>query len=231
MITITNNIQGLNADLALYMQLSGMSDREVLEKQGGKLGYLVRRNLMGIRPAKGSIRSQAFELLRSGQGIHVRKRVREAIQAKYNSSFGFGMGGVSYGAIKLPPNFKQLAKLRYRGAILQALMVDREINTRESGRGFLSASSRYPRTLRTNSTSFSRYGHVLGQVGLNFQSKYKSVTFSWDGRSAMSEKAVTGLSKPKAQTALNRAVSEVRVDIAEYTKRKIEEAARRVFRK
>lgn len=229
MMTIDHELDRLNSDLGEYQRLSGKTQDEVLVKQGGKLAFALRKELRGLAPVKGSIRAAALARLRAGGGVKVRESVRRQVLAKQGAAqtvdsrqFVFGKTG-------------QATKLRKgRRLNLQALMVEAEINVRERGRGFLSVSSNIPRftgALTDLQRAYSRFGPILSQAGLHVLPDRRQLRFDWGGFSQLSESAAVGLTKPKAQIAVARALQLTAQDIEIYLDRKLTENANASFTK
>lgn len=230
MIGVEHNLAQFNDALQRYKQLSGKLPEDVLKKQGGKLGFALRARLRGIAPAKGQVRQERLTALKAGEGVRVRPRVREQILQKYgratdvvtrraqivvgNQAVGSVVGGRHSGL-----------GFRYGRMNLQALMVQREIAVRESGRAFLAVSARYPKTLQNEQRAHSRYGPILSAAGLN--ANKDTLTFSWDSsKSQLSGEAAGALDKPKARAAIALALRDTTDDVLEYVNRKVAETGR-----
>lgn len=211
MTTIRHNIaDDLNSVLVDYRRLSGKSDEETLSKQGGKLGFEIRQRLRALAPNKGAIREQLLGRLRDGKGIQIRDSVRESVTEKFGGRFKKAQAksedqfwGESPGRL----NWK------YR---LQQEMVRREIAVRESGRGVLGVSILYPKVLPGDMTAVSRYGQLFSKFGIHIDPHSKYAIFLWPGISHQSAEVVKGLNKPRAETAIEEAMTAVRDDIAIY---------------
>jgi hypothetical protein len=226
-IGVQHNLAEFNHALRLYADLSRKTPEDTLKKQGGKLGFAIRERLKMLSPAKGQVRQERLAALKAGEGVRVRSRVREEILQKHgratdivtrrqkivagNKAVGSVVGGRHSGV-----------GFRYGRMNLQALMVQRELNVRESGRQFLSVTARYPKTLRDEQFAHSRYGPILSEAGLN--ANKDTLTFGWDSsKSNLSGEAAGALDKPKARYAIALALRDTTADILEYTNRKIEE--------
>jgi hypothetical protein len=112
-----------------------------------------------------------------------------------------------------------------RGLNIWALAVQAEINLRESARGFLGVSALYPgiRGSLDQATASSRYGPVLSKAEFKPSENGGAIEFDWGGFSELSASAAEGITKPKGEAALNRALRGTIEDIEVYLTRKFEE--------
>lgn len=222
--TVRHNIGDLSRVLPLYAQLSGKTDRETLEKQGGKLIREVYFQLRDIRPAKGSIRTELTARLAGGRGIKVRPSVREKVTAKWTDR-------LKAKQLKAEDQFwgESLGNLNWK-FLLQQKMIQAEIGLRESGRGILSISSRYSSTLKGGEKSISRYGQLLSQFDINLSNRSKTAKLLWSGVSHQSKEVVGGLQRPRGKAAIQDAVANVYDDIMVYVRRKQKEIATRAVK-
>lgn len=205
-VGITHNIRDdLNAILPEYKALSGLTDLDVLQKQGGKLGFAIYKELRNTVPVKGSIREALLARLHAGRGIHIRDSVRQSVGSKYASKTKSGRSR------------------RFKLNVQQEL-VRREIAVRESGRGVLGISIYYPKVLKDEGKAISRYGQVLSQVGIVIDPENKYAQFLWPGISAESQSVAGGINRPVGQRAVDRGAASVLADIEIYTERKKAEA-------
>lgn len=210
---ISTNIAPLNNAARDYQILSGMTAEDVLSKQGGKLGTNIYNALRAIKRNKGDIRSQVLARLASGRMIKIRQSVRDSVAAK-----------------RAKPNKKtgkvqKTFKLSY-----QQELVRREIAVRESGRGVLSVSIRYPKVVQDKQTAISRYGQLFSNVGIKTDTENKYARFTWTGISTQSERVIKGLHGAKGVAAVNDAIQTTTSDIVIYTQRKQAELALRTVR-
>lgn len=229
---VQHNLDRLNRGLREYRNLSGKPDAEILEKQGGKLGFALRQRLKGLSPAKGATTRERLAALKSGEGVRVRDRVATAVMAKHNVHGGFGRYRI--GRRRKIKGVAGLHETELVGSIvrkgkrlnLQALMVQRELKTRESGRQFLSISARYPRVLKKQQYAKSAFGPILSSAGISNDGA--SMTFHWDPkRNQLQGSAAAGLSKPRARAVIALALRDTATDIAAYNSRKNAENARK----
>jgi len=233
----------LNNALKRYRELSGKTPEEVLLKQGGNLTGFLRNRLRTLMPAKGQVRAQRLALLaqgvgrragsRRGLGVHVREKVRQAILTKYGVATDIATRKTTLIARgKLAgnrTNYLQGLAFAKEGGLgirrnLQQLMVERELNLREQGRGFLSISSRYPKQIGRQQFAKSKYGPFLSALGLNASGD--TLTLQWDpSRSELQASATTGLSKPRASAAIALALRDTTTDVNRYVIEKLRKNA------
>lgn len=201
------SMEGLNRILADYRDVRGATDWKVLTKKGGQLAREMYFQLRAIRPEKGSIRAKALELLSQGKGIKIRAKIRQAVLVAREAVLS--------------------GKAKRRGTTnLGQMLVRREIATRESGRGFLAWSSRYPQTLPKEKEAVSRYGARLSTARVTVGADLSSAYVFWSGAGTdQAVSAAAGLEKPKALAAVSKAVAAVESDTAKYVQ---EEYARMV---
>jgi hypothetical protein len=211
MIKVTTNLADLNKSLALYQTLSGLSSQDVLAKQGGKFARNLAVALRHRMMSKGGIREEALAVLKSGRMIRVRDKVRDQVDAKWSKTWAkkTAKHEKSYWGDPLNEGFNR-----------QQELVRREIAVRESGRGFLSVSSRYPISVSQGMKAISRYSQALSDVGMKLGGDEQHVRFSWSGLSRQGKGAARGLTAPKGIEAINEAINELREDIGLYTARK-----------
>jgi hypothetical protein len=223
-LQIDAEIASLNRALVLYRDLTNKTPEDILLKQGGKLGYAVAQQLRNLSPTKGFIRAERIQALKSGQGIHVRQSVRRRIQQKYGVRIDIKSRELVFGNSKA--GRKSVVRKGGRRLNLWALTVQAEINLRESGRGFLARSSKYPKLLSDYQVAQSIYGPILSDAGLN--SNKDTLTFEWDpARSELASSAAKGLSKAQGQAAIARGIADVRDDIKQYLSDKLLDNARK----
>jgi hypothetical protein len=155
--------------------------------------------------------------LKSGGGVFVRQSVKKEVAAKYKL------------AQSLKTRRTQIAtgkKGKHRGSVvrkgkrlnIRALMVQRELALRESGRGFLGYTSRFTRFGRIAESKhlehFSRYKRLLTKAGLSISQDKQTLAFNFQ------PKPSEGLSTSAAQSAISEAIREVESDINVYLQRK-----------
>jgi hypothetical protein len=223
-LSVSTEIMKLNQAVKRYQDLSGKNWEEALSKQGGKLAFSLSGGLKEIAPPKGLVRSERLAALKTGGGVKIRQRVRTAIFTKYGARSDIRTRRVIFGK-------KGVTSLTRNGGKrlnLQALMVQRELATRESGRGFLSVSARYPRTLGKQHTAKSKFGQVLSSANLKAANRNASLVFEWGATGALSQSAAQGLSKDRGQSVIARSLAAVTEDILIFVDRKVAEQTGRV---
>jgi hypothetical protein len=224
-LAIKHNLAEFNFRLAQYSRASGKDTATVLQQQGAKLGYTLRQEFRGITPAKGEVKAERLDALKSGEGIHIRQGVMKWLAAKYDIA---PMGGAAL--------FRRAGKGNYKGSVtsggkrlnLQALAVQAELNIREKGRAFLSVGARFQNATGglTYSKAFSRFNKQLSEAGFTPNSDGGVVAFKWGGFSNLSDSAVQGMTRAKGQGAIARALKGRAADMKIYIDRKNAERAR-----
>jgi hypothetical protein len=213
---VTHNLEALNEAIRLKQSLQKGLFSDALLKEGGKFAFALAQRLRGLSPAKGAVRAERLDALRSGEGVKIRKRVREAVLRKYGAHTDIVSRQTRFFSGKRSVASKGKKRLN-----LQALMVQRELNTRESGRGFLGQSARYPRILTKTSAAMSRFGPLLSKAGLQATDNVGILSFVWAGAAGeLSGSAARGLSKPRARAEIASAADITRDDIMQYVRRK-----------
>jgi len=200
----THNIADLNAILPRYQALRKISTQEVLQKHGGELAYRLYKRLRELMPEKGSIRAERLAALKSGQGIKLRPAAR-AFADKHTKATAMNIAtrkGASYMETTKKGNIKSGGRNWFQ------LAAAREIGIRESGRGFLSISSLYPKLPPLQDRSVSRMGHILSQFGITMSDTTGRAEIAWSGMSQGSQQAIRGLNKPAAKAAISNAIED-----------------------
>lgn len=216
-------IGALNTAINRYQQLSGLTMPETLQKQGGKFLFLLASMLRKISPAKGAIRADRLAALKRGEGIKIRKSVISKVMAKYGARSDIATRSIQLGKKGASTISSSGKKLN-----LQALLARTEINTRESGRGFVSVSARYPQRLKEGQQqAVSRYGPALSQAGLQSVPGVSSLMLTWGKGGRLSTNAAEALSRPKAESILLAALEATTADIIAYVERKTAENIQR----
>lgn len=215
------SVAQLNDKLRQYAEVSNKTEAEIISKQAGKLSFNLRTALRALAPEKGAVRAERLAALKAGGGVYVRPGVYAMMESKYGVEFTS-----TRQKYKGPNN--ELAGTDYsasRRMNLQALAVQRELNLRESGRGFMAFST--PRAMSYAETvavgqQVSRYDHLLSflKMDLRLEAPIKYAQFEWPSDSP----ALEGLTKEQQMTAVMKAVNETTADIDVYVQRKLEEA-------
>jgi hypothetical protein len=216
---VHNIAPNLNAVTSEYQRLTGLSDFDVLTKQGGKLAYNVKRRLRATAPAKGAIREEVLARVRGGRGVKIRA-------AAYSDA--------AVAAAKAL--FKEQKRLRTRRPGAKQFnygqqLIRREIGFREKGRRALSISISYPRTLPVADQSRSRYGDVLSAARVTTAAADKKAQVTWQTSSPRAKSIEAGVRRPRGQMAIRSAVRETHDDIVVYTTRKKREAVEKAIKK
>lgn len=221
---LDRELERLRKAIGLYRQAANVSVEDALRKQAPKLGYAMRQELRGLAPKKGSVRQERLAALKAGQGIHIRASVIKEMSQKYDVT-----------PIGTAAMFRARGKKRaeWSGYIIkggkrlnvQALLVQKEINLRESGRGFTGQSSRFPAELANSGRSASRYGPTLGVMRFQTGGKGFEARLEWGGFSELSDDAVHAMSRARGQAAVARAIRDVTDDIIPYLERKLNATA------
>ena len=222
-VTVQHNIANLNGALALYQQLRGLTNKEVLEKQGGKLARAMAGALKQVRASKEQIYAEAIAQLKSGRGIRVRQSVKEQVEAKWGAKWAKRVKAYekNYWGDTLNQGFSK-----------QQEMVRREIAVRRSGAGFLAVTARYPTTLAQGQKALGRFGLTLSMVNLRTDGDSPFARFSWGEFSKMSKRAGQAFLDTKGGAvpvkAIQAALDAVTDDILLYTNRKQQELAQKL---
>jgi hypothetical protein len=228
------NLDRLQKTLRAYAEASGKTEQEIVAKKGKDLAQNILSGLKKLAPAKGSIRDANLAALRGGRGVHVRPAVLADIAGKYGAVTSVATGqnylnvrGGKTGRGKVIAMAPEIEKDGKR-MNLQALAVERELNIRESGRGF--SAYAVPRPLQGSGIEDlvrdvnSRYDFTLSNYTLSVDAETKFALLHWVGRhNDLYSDAVEGLEKAKQETVLNEAVKETTDDTLKYVKRKLGE--------
>jgi hypothetical protein len=220
-VVATSNIGNLNAALADYHRLSGLTVRDVLAKQGGKLSRAVALSLRRVSAPKGALREEALARLKAGRGIRIRESVRQRVEAKW---------GATFARKRAAHERKYWGEDLSEGRSKQQELVRAELAVRESSRGFLAISSRYPMTIQQGLKAISRYGPELSRAGIMANDSGGVLSFTWGGLSTHAQKAEKGLGDPVPGRAVQLAIQSVTEDIRTYTARKQQELHDKVAR-
>lgn len=214
-ITVRDNIADLSKVVGEYQVLRGLSSKDVLTKQGGKLGREMYFSLRATAPTKGSVRALILARLKEGKGIRIRESVQRAVTAKFKArlqkkqeKFEDKFWGESASG---QHNWKWLLRQR---------MVQAEIGLRESGRGVLGYSTRYPTTLLMAGKVLSKYKFLLSEANVRLKQDGGSASFEWSGQKQSATAVAEGIGRPRAQAAIVQAIRATKQDILLYVRRK-----------
>ena len=232
---INQELEKLRKALNLYVKASGMSIDDVLNKKAPQLGYQLRLEFRTLMPKKGSVREERLAALRAGEGVRVRPQVYAMIAEKY------GAIPLAEGVMQWRTKGGKIKGTTRGGLNLQALAVQRELNLRESGRGFLGQAAKFIGwdTSGTGSwvrqggsthqaKSTSRYLAWLAKAGVTATTSGSELTMTWGGLSAMSDAAVKGISRTRGMAAVSRAITAVTDDMVPYLQRHLDQTAQQM---
>jgi len=245
---IQHELDKLNSALRMYTQAAGRGIGFALAKQSEELGRNLAKEAKGLMPAKGAVRASRLAILKEagrgkvngrkiqpGLGVHVRASVYKAIAEKH-------------GALPFAANIMQMrTKKGLRGSVnrfgrklnLQALAVQRELNLRESGRGFLHHADKLALDMsrgerlqsRRVEKSVSRFGPQLGEFAFAVDDDGNgSASFKWGGFSQLSNEAVKAMARARGQASIARALAATTDNIKPYIERKLGEAAAKLIK-
>jgi hypothetical protein len=135
MMTIEHNLDRLRGILERYGRERRMDSHTVLQRTVRDFTHRYADKLSAIMPRKGQIRFERLEKLnRRSEGVKVRPSIKAAIIAKYAAAGNqFDTRRKKQGRALSLVRTKRGLKSRLN---LQALMVERELNARESGVGY-----------------------------------------------------------------------------------------------
>lgn len=237
---IQSNIAEFNYRLVQYQQASGKVPEQVLREKAARLGFVLKRGFKDLMPPKGYITDERLEALKAGEGIRISKAARSFIQNKYQVE---KHSGRTWMAVKSGNKQRGKNTSYYTTRVsdpatgkmlnLQALMVQRELALRESGRGFLSRSSDFYQSRYISDDSakaYSRYGGVLGEVDMEMTFANESATLRWGGGlSGYSNEIAKAMEKSKAQEIIADSIKYISDDMQVYIERKNEENAKKLL--
>ncbi|MFO1476242.1 MAG: hypothetical protein U1F98_06270 [Verrucomicrobiota bacterium] len=223
-VTLNYELERLRKSLALYSQLSGKTESEVIAKHAVELKFKIRAGMGRIAPSKGAVRAERLSSLRSGGGIQIRPAVIEATAQKYGLARMVGSFATVLGKRK-----SQTASIVKGGKRMNfwALAAERELNLRESGRGFMKFSTPPAETGQgeLENEKRSRYGWLLSTFKLKADpgADFKYAELKWSGGGRKNSSPVEGLQKDRAMQVLVEAVREANENIMVYLRRHIDE--------
>lgn len=205
-------IEQLNAVLVRYAAVSRLTPQEVVAKQGIKLGHFLRAELAKLKPAKGSVREARLAAIKSGAGIKVREGAREFARKKTVAT-------ASDIRTKKDALFMESTKrgnVKRNGRTFWQIAVDRELNIRESGRGYLSLAGRMryaDKAIISGSTYriVDRITRELGRAWMTVTDDGSALKFSYDNPNIFE-----GLDRVKGKSAIQAAMKETELDILKY---------------
>jgi len=221
--SVEQQLDQFNDKLAKYQVLARKSWPEVIAKQGKKLAYSLSLHLLGMAPAKGAIRAELTERLRSGLGIRVRDTARR-YATKHSVATVTKIQTRTAGIFM---EKTRTGKIKRAGLNWWQLAVKREIGLRESGRGFLGRAFGYPSLIgRRKEKAVNRYATELSSYGLTINPDGATGTFTLDPAVNPQEaNAAAGMSKPRARAIIALALRDTSDDMQIYIARKMEDSA------
>lgn len=245
---IDHNLAELSAKLGTYAALRKMTPADAVRHHSRKFSFFLADELKKQAPAKGAVRSAALGWLKGrSKGVFVRESIKLAVAKKYNAITIAGIGRKKKDGTRYGRSWVRTKKTKFgqeffgekkgtqgkKKLNLQALMVRRELNMRESGRGFMSYSARLS---GIDSTAPGEAKFWLGRIGQ--KTADAKLAISGDGDEATMRIVLGGskstfgdaLQKPAGQEAINRALRETINNMEIYIARKEQEAAARMER-
>lgn len=241
--TIESNLAELSAKLGTYARLRKVTAVEAVQHQSRRFSFFLADELKKTSPEKGSVRSEALAWMKGrSKGVFVRESIQKSVAAKYSAVTIAGIGrkkkdGTRYGRSWMRTKKtvggidifgKKKSSVGKKKLNLQALMVKRELNMRESGVGFMSFASRL-RGIDTVSPGDARFW--AGKFGQKTADAKLAIT--GDGDEATMKIVLGGsrsklgdaLLKPAGQSAIARALAETTANMQVYIERKEAAAA------
>jgi hypothetical protein len=199
--------------------------REVVQRQGGKLSWLMRARLAKLAPPKGAIASDLLNRLRTNQGIKVRQAIWERMNVRQE------IGGDRKTFFKKSRRAKTYSNAHVAVKGGQAVgawefAVMKEIGLRERARKFLSLSARYPREIKHSQAALSKSGKALSRVEARVTGNNPLVHFKWAGGNQHADNALEGLNKPRGRAAMLQSMEDLVRDVMPYLRRKLGENLR-----
>lgn len=222
--TVTVEAARLNAAIVEKQKLRGQTMLETVQREGGKLAFELFKALRSIAPAAGRIRAEQMSRFNAGGGIRISEWVKNRILTKFNVRTSI----TSRKQVGIVKSLKKQTRVIFGEGLWQS-MVEMELNSRESGRGFLAQSARYPQTITGATLAKSRFGGIISAAGLTASTDGATLTFGWDPATGPQGRgAAEGMSRePKAQQAIAKALAATTADIQQYLDRKNDEALRK----
>ena len=242
--TIEHNLAELSARLGTYARLRKITVVEAVRHHSRKFSWFLADELKKQAPAKGAVRSAALGWLKGrSKGVFVRESIRYAIAKKYNAITIAGIGRKKKDGTRHGRSWMRTKKTKFgqeffgekkgtqgkKKLNLQALMARRELNLRESGRGFMSHSARlrglHSLSIGGAATWRGRMGQRTATAELVASGDEASMQIVLGGSKS---KFGDALQKPAGQAAINRALRATIANLEIYLARKESEAAARM---
>lgn len=226
-LSFQTNLEEFNEALEAYGRHARLTAAEVIARKGSDLGFRLHKKLRELSPEKGAIRTERLAALASGGGVKVRpvaiayaksKTMATATRIKDRQGALFREIG-------------RTGKLKRNGLAFWQLAVKRELNIRESGRGYLGYSARFKSfasELQANRWDVDkqrlirdRYLRFISLVGFKSSGDKSEMLFEWGGNNEASKGLARAMQKPKARSKIGEALSEARADMLAYIQRKM----------
>lgn len=220
-VTFQSNIDAFNRALSDYLAVTRLSTQEATKKKAGDFSFRLAARLKQFMPAKGSIRKERLGALKSGSGVRVRPSVLRQVYSKLGVLSDIKTKKLG---VRRRGKFTQTVRSGGKRLSIQAIAIKRELNLRESGRGFLSFSTKvksiinkFPVRDRVNTQEalLDRGRRFLTSVGFKVDEDSSTISFNWGGNKSSGEIAAA-LSKPRQQKAIGTALDESREDMMAY---------------
>ena len=230
-LQIESNLAELGPKLERYAQLRKMTIVEAVQKNAKEFTFFLADELKKKSPTRGSIKSGALAWLKGRtKGVKVRPTIQFAVAAKYQARQDIttrrfqlqkrGKGSVLKG--------KGENKRRLN---LQALMVERELNIRERGIGFMQFAARQKGLQMVDPGSsaswFAKFGQKVSEAKMSLVANFagdsiaKMEIIYGGGETKFGE----ALQKPFGEVAIAAALQRTSDNLQTYLDRKEREAA------
>lgn len=224
-VTASNNIDQFNATLREYAALRRRDAADSLVKKGGDFPKFLSDELRRFTPAKGQVRSERRAALKAGGGVKVRPAAIE--YARKNTA-----ATRSNVATRKGERFRQVSKggeVKKGAKTFWALAVQRELNIRESGRGYVPYSAKFAGLkgrLRaeqygnTQQVTVDRASRGISRAVFSNSRNDTALTMSWGNGNNATNGIARALQKAGQQGAIAAALNKVRADMLEYIRDK-----------
>ena len=197
---INGSLLNLAGMIETYAKVRSMNPGDALRAKGARLAFLISSKLRRLKPDRAKIEADVESHLRSGRGISIRKSVRDAVPGK-----------------------RQFRSMN-RGWEL----VQREINQRVRGRGFLGYGTglRAAEVRQGQADRRGRAGQLLSTSTLQDTAQLSRLQFTFGSeRTSLGEALQDSRIAPHVQAAIN----ETAADMETYLLRKEDEAFAKNF--
>lgn len=228
-LSFKTNLEEFNEALEAYGRHAKLTAAEVIARKGSDLGFRLWRKFRELTPEKGSIRTERLAALASGGGVKVRPVALDYAKKKTMATATTIKGRKD----ALFREIGRTGKLKRNGLSFWQLAVKRELNIRESGRGYLGFSARFKSLsseIRANSNDVNkqqiirdRYLRFISAVGFKADANEAALTFKWGGNNESSNSLAVAMQKPRAKSKIDEALAEARSDMMVYIQRKMSE--------